>query len=58
MVIKADDDGLMRPECTQRLVDAHPGCEVRSLPTGGHLLPQTRPDDYASFIAIALERPS
>ena len=56
MVIKAEDDELMSAECTQRLIDAHPGCDVRSLPTGGHLLPQTRPDDYASLIAVALGR--
>lgn len=56
LVVRARDDELMPPEATARLIAAHPGCTVAELPSGGHLLAQTRPDACAAALAAFLPR--
>lgn len=50
LVLAAADDPLITPVHRQRLLDLHPGAEVRVFPDGGHSLPLTRPADYLAEV--------
>ncbi|MFI6095420.1 alpha/beta fold hydrolase [Lentzea sp. NPDC051213] len=45
-----DDDPLVTAAHQRRLLDLHPGCEVRSFPDGGHSLLLTRPAEYIAAV--------
>lgn len=47
LILLADDDrGFTRAE-QQALIDTYPGAQVKRFPSGGHLIPFTRRDEYA-----------
>lgn len=50
LVLAAADDPLMTPTHRQRLVDRHPGCEVRVFRDGGHSLLLTRATEYVDEV--------
>ncbi|AKT40305.1 alpha/beta fold hydrolase [Chondromyces crocatus] len=56
LVLKASDDPLITEAHTQHLVDLHPGCELRSFPTGGHSLLLTRPEEYIEAVRSFLSQ--
>ncbi len=58
LIVRADDDALITPVQTQRLIDRHPGCEVRTFADGGHSLLLSRPADYAAVVTEFLLRHS
>ncbi|GAB2723390.1 alpha/beta fold hydrolase [Nocardia thraciensis] len=58
LIVRADDDALITPVQTQRLIDLHPGCEVRTFADGGHSLLLSRPADYAATVTEFLLRHS
>ncbi|MFC0111344.1 alpha/beta fold hydrolase [Kibdelosporangium aridum] len=51
LLLKADDDPLITEAHTQRLIGMHPGCEIRTFPTGGHSLLIGRTQDYIAAVA-------
>jgi pimeloyl-ACP methyl ester carboxylesterase len=56
LVLAAADDPLITPTHRQRLVNRHPGCELRIYPDGGHSLLLTRPTDYVDEVLRHLEK--
>ncbi|SHF61732.1 alpha/beta fold hydrolase [Streptoalloteichus hindustanus] len=50
LLLAAADDPLITPTHRQRLLDLHPGCELRVFPDGGHSLLLTRPSDYLAEV--------
>ena len=56
LVLAAADDPLITSTHRQRLVDRHPGCEVRVFPDGGHSLLLTRPTEYVDEVLRHLQK--
>ncbi|WP_158886374.1 alpha/beta fold hydrolase [Amycolatopsis anabasis] len=50
LVLKAADDRSITETHTRRLLDLHPGAELRMFPDGGHSLLVTRPRDYVEAV--------
>ena len=58
LIVAAAADPMMTDQHRQRLIDLHPGCEVKVFPSGGHSLLLTRPDDYIALVEQHLEAAS
>lgn len=50
LLLRADDDPLITDIHIGRLRNAHPDCEFRTFPDGGHSLLLTRTDDYIATV--------
>jgi len=54
LLLAAADDPLMTSTHRQRLLDRHPGCQVRIFPDGGHSLLLTRTTEYVDMVLAHL----